>query len=464
MTPGGIHDLPFIDGDIIDVSPRDINPNPLNRRLDLHLSDQFVESVRLNGVDTPVGVMFTHVFLEHYPQCAETLEDPTRPYTLGPGHRRRAAALQADLERIPALLRNDKASSGEVESWLVRENKDREGLSPIEEALQLQTLRYRGFDPESAPTELLRDLPTIEAVAERSGYAKGTVSKYLALLRLPEPIRDAVHRGEITFKPAYKLTTVRGADDSPTSEETRETQMRVWALMTSEDLTVEAAANRVKLQQIPTQGAGVVTRETDGPADGDVSPGKQRQRKRPRTAAAAAPKPAAGSDSGDAPSSQTADSGQQSTSEASGDPEARAYPEEEANERRSAACALLVSEEKLAAGDTTRRLVSATLNADRAALKKAHRWLQDAKKGPAVDSPDEYFSVIALGTHENLRRRAAYAIGLAADELRISQPGRKWDRRDVEHVELLVNSRAAYQPTDWERQQIKDVSPGKQDV
>ena len=58
--------------------------------------------------------------------------------------------------------------------------------------------------------------------------------------------------------------------------------------------------------------------------------------------------------------------------------------------------------------------------------------------------------------------RAAFAIGLAADEVRAAQPDRAWDARDVAHVHFLATSRASYQLSEWEQQQVEQLSRVKQ--
>jgi ParB family chromosome partitioning protein len=474
-SSSGIHALDPEDGELFEVDPLEVTPNPMNRRLDLRGMDGpdgLVASVRRQGVHTPATVLHTKVFMENYPDWAEQVPHPERPYILGPGHRRHAAALEAGT-RLPVILRDSWAKELRVEENLISENKDREDLSPIERALQLDLLRQRGM--------------TSEEIAERSGYdSKGTVSRFLNLLNLPQEIQDAVHQGQLSHRAGYTLSTIRDGSGDNASEDAHRRQRQAYAWMREEGLSAEAAKNRLKLTQAPTFPTGNPARPDDAPAtaieslpnagaapgDNPVSPEKHPQLSalttdradngilENETAGPAIPHQA-GPEHGAA-----TEAGSASVQEGGQTPDVPLLsPAALAAQARDQACRLLLAEERYAAAqELNAHLVTAVLCPDewRQAAARAHSWLRELGKGPTIGRPSPYVAAVAATGDANLKRRLAFAIALAADEIRAAQPEREWDDRDRAHLNFLITSKAAYQPTEWEQEQLGLVSHGKQ--
>src|SRR5690242_3190936 len=116
-SPGpisGIHVLDPEDGELFEHNPADITPNPMNQRLGLGNIDELVDSVQRQGVHTPGAVMHTDLFMEMYPEWADQVPHPDRTYILGPGHRRREAALKAGKPML-VILRDRWAKERTVE-------------------------------------------------------------------------------------------------------------------------------------------------------------------------------------------------------------------------------------------------------------------------------------------------------------------------------------------------------------
>ena len=107
------------------------------------------------------------------------------------GHRRFAAAKQAGLDTVPSIVRTD-LDEGQVLQAAIIENNQRENLTYLEEAGQLQRL----MDLRALP---VRDLA--KAVGRSAQYVTGR----LALLTLPEAARAALDRGSITLDIALQL-------------------------------------------------------------------------------------------------------------------------------------------------------------------------------------------------------------------------------------------------------------------
>ncbi|WP_369384243.1 ParB/RepB/Spo0J family partition protein [Streptomyces sp. cg36] len=462
-----IHALPPEDGELLELDPETISPNPMNMRLELRDMDAMIADVGERGVHTPGIVMHTKVFMECYPQWASRVKHPDRTFILGPGHRRHAAAL-ATGRIMPAVLRDDLARNRRVEEELVSENNSRAGLSPIEQALAIDLLRQRVHEDEDRAL-------SFDEVVERAGYTAGTVSKYLALLKLPEEVQQAIHIGDLSMRAGYSLSLLKDADGKKESPEAHALQLRGWQLMRDEKLSVEAAKNRLTLEGQPQFHAGnspsspVAVPE---PRD-ESSP----QAGEPQAPSGETPKPEAPSGGSDAaPQGETAAAPDavaviETTDGAApaASPAPAVDPEvlrKAAADQRDLACRLLLAEERFAKGaESNARLVTVVLNPNewKQAAAKAHAWLVELKKGPSSKKrPTDYFAAVAASEDSGLMHRAAFAIGLAADEVRAAQPDRAWDARDVAHVQFLATSRASYQLSEWEQQQVELLSRGKQ--
>jgi ParB family chromosome partitioning protein len=145
-----------------------IQPNPRQprQRMDQDLLDELAASIREHGVLQPILV-------------TETLDG----YQLVAGERRFRASRQAGLDRIPAVIRQ-LADRDQLELALV-ENLQRADLGPMEEAHAFQALLDE--------FELTHD-----AIAQRVGRAKSTISNTLRLLDLHPEVQTAIADGRLT--------------------------------------------------------------------------------------------------------------------------------------------------------------------------------------------------------------------------------------------------------------------------
>lgn len=111
-------------------------------------------------------------------------------YELIAGERRLRAVQQLGLEEIPAIIR--RVPDADVLEMAIIENIQREDLNPIEEAKAYRRLAMEfGF--------------TQDAVAQRVGKDKTSISNLLRILNLPEKIQDYVLQNLITFGHAKAL-------------------------------------------------------------------------------------------------------------------------------------------------------------------------------------------------------------------------------------------------------------------
>lgn len=147
---------------------RDIEPSPNQPRhvFDEQALQELAESIRQNGVITPI-----------------TVRRDGDIYRIIAGERRWRASRLAGLEEIPAhILDVDEPTAYAL---ALIENLQREDLDPIEEAEG-----YRTLMDQYAMTQ--------EQAAERIGKSRPAVANSLRLLNLPPALREKVSAGQLS--------------------------------------------------------------------------------------------------------------------------------------------------------------------------------------------------------------------------------------------------------------------------
>lgn len=158
-----------------------VNPAALltdaNIRHNLHLTADFRESIAEQGVLTPITVW-------------RTATGALRVLT---GHRRTAAALEAGLTQIPAMIVGDEQDGTEatvdrlVTQW--SENEHRAAITTGERLALFETLADHGLDSAK--------------ITRRTKAPRAEVDAALTLRGTEQ--RDAVQRGELTIEQASAL-------------------------------------------------------------------------------------------------------------------------------------------------------------------------------------------------------------------------------------------------------------------
>jgi ParB family chromosome partitioning protein len=160
---------------MLNVGIEEVRPDASQPRRhfdDAHLGE-LAESIRSKGVLVPLLVR----------RDAES-------YVLVAGERRWRAAQRAGLRELPVIVK-DVAEPEAFEMALI-ENIQREDLTAIEEAEAYQRLiEHHGL--------------TQEELASRVGKDRSTVANTLRLLRLPEPIKQAMTAGDLSMGHARAL-------------------------------------------------------------------------------------------------------------------------------------------------------------------------------------------------------------------------------------------------------------------
>ena len=114
-------------------------------------------------------------------------------YRIIAGERRYRASRMADLNEIPAIIR-DWDTQRQMEAALI-ENLQRDDLNPIEEAMGVRRLM-----DEAGLTQ--------EGIAERIGKSRPAVANLLRLLTLEESVQKLVIEGKLSAGHARALVTV----------------------------------------------------------------------------------------------------------------------------------------------------------------------------------------------------------------------------------------------------------------
>ena len=179
----------------------EIAEHPDNPRTSLGALEDLADSIKVLGLRQPIVVVPVIAFNAANPGVP--LESGAQWVVLA-GHRRRAAALLAGVEQIPAWVRPDLAGRADASETFIAENVHRIGLAPLEEA---------------SVYALLTDLGRSQRdIAQRSGVSQAHVSKRMSLLRLPQPIQDAVASDSLAIGDALAIAAAREEIQLPAFE------------------------------------------------------------------------------------------------------------------------------------------------------------------------------------------------------------------------------------------------------
>ncbi|HTW91302.1 MAG TPA: ParB/RepB/Spo0J family partition protein [bacterium] len=145
----------------------EIRPNPFQPRTKVEENlEELVASIKAHGVLQPIVVRRRR-----------------DGYEVVMGERRLRASKLAGLEQVPAVIR--EVDELEMLEFALIENLQRQNLNAIDEAMGYERL-HKEFNQ------------THEAIAEKVGKDRSTVTNALRLLELPFKVRDALAAGQIT--------------------------------------------------------------------------------------------------------------------------------------------------------------------------------------------------------------------------------------------------------------------------
>ncbi len=210
-TPEERERVPADDGVVVDtickIDLAHVQPNPYQPRIDFDpiALDELKASILQNGVIQPI-----------------TVRRKQGGYELISGERRVRASIEAGLKDIPAYIIAIDSEREMMELALI-ENVQRENLNPIEIALG-----YQRLISECALTQ--------EEVAQKVGKDRSTVTNFIRLLKLPDPVQTSLRINEISMGHARALLTA--PDD--------EQRLNLWRRVLEEGLSVRRTESLVK--------------------------------------------------------------------------------------------------------------------------------------------------------------------------------------------------------------------------
>jgi len=175
--------LPDTFGKPLEIPLEQIVRNPYQTRshFDQAKLDELAQSIAASGVVQPIVVK----------RLSEN------HYQLLTGERRWLASAKANKKTIPAIIR--QVSDEQALEMTIVENLQRADLNPMEQARA-----YQRLSSEFKMTQ--------EQMATRTGKERASVSNFLRLLKLPEPVQHQVETGNLTFGHAKALLSLDSAE------------------------------------------------------------------------------------------------------------------------------------------------------------------------------------------------------------------------------------------------------------
>ena len=160
--------------------------------LDDEKMEELVDSIKLNGILTPVIVR----------------PDDEGTYEMISGHRRLHAAKRAGLQKIPAIVKemtNDDAILAMVDS-----NLQREEILPSEKAFAYK-MKYEAMKRQGARRDLTSDqvgpkLRSDALLAQQVGESKNSVKRYIRLTELIPQLLELVDEKRLPFVTGYEMS------------------------------------------------------------------------------------------------------------------------------------------------------------------------------------------------------------------------------------------------------------------
>ena len=192
-----------LDGATLQVA--EIATNPLNSRDPADDSgeefEQLVATIAQHGVLQPIVVCSAGAFIRRYPD--EQVKLGAAKWVALIGNRRLRASVSAGVERVPALINDDRLSS--MYEVMLVENSHRKDLNLLHEA-------------EAMRTVLTADGISQRELAVRIGRTPMYVSQRLALLGLIAPLRGALGDGSLKVEQARQIGSLEPQEQQTIAE------------------------------------------------------------------------------------------------------------------------------------------------------------------------------------------------------------------------------------------------------
>jgi len=168
---------------VVDIPIDDIEPNPFQPRKEVDTSEiaQLADSLNSHGLLQPIVVRRYH-----------------GRYQLIAGERRFRAAKLAGWDKVPSRV--VEADDRQLAELAIVENLQRKDLNPLEKAHC-----FRRYLEEYGVTQ--------EELASRLSLDRSTISNFIRLLDLPDPVQQALRDGRITQGHARALLSLDSEEE-----------------------------------------------------------------------------------------------------------------------------------------------------------------------------------------------------------------------------------------------------------
>ena len=182
-----IHDIPI---ELIDDFP----DHPFQVRLDEDM-DQLVESIRTNGIITPVALR----------------EKDDGRYEIVSGHRRKKACEIVGLSTVKSEIRQMTRDDAII--LMVESNLQRSVILPSEKAfsykMRLEAMNRQGKRSDLTSTPVVSKSRSNETLGDQAGESREQIRRYIRLTELIPELLDMVDERRIAFRPAVELSYLR---------------------------------------------------------------------------------------------------------------------------------------------------------------------------------------------------------------------------------------------------------------
>lgn len=211
-SEGDNDEQPYSLDEVIEISVECIQPNRYQPRslFNEEKIKELAQTIHTHGMIQPVVV--------------RKIEEDK--YELIAGERRWRAVQLLGWEKISAIIR--EMTDTQTASVALIENLQREELTVIEEAMAYAKLLE------------MHDL-TQEALAQRLGKNQSTIANKLRLLKLPEPVQDALLNKQITERHARALIKLKD----------EEAQIKLLQEIIEQDLNVKQTEDKISALHQP---------------------------------------------------------------------------------------------------------------------------------------------------------------------------------------------------------------------
>lgn len=187
--------------------------------LDDEKMDELVESIKVNGILTPVIVR----------------PDDEGTYEMISGHRRLHAAKRAGLHKVPAIVK--EVTDDEATIMMVDANVQREEILPSERAfaykMRYDAMRRQAGRPTKNSSQLGTNFRADDELAKQVGESRNQVQRYMRLVDLIPELLDLVDIKKIPLMTAVELSFLSKRVQQWTYEYIKENGAIKWEMVTA---------------------------------------------------------------------------------------------------------------------------------------------------------------------------------------------------------------------------------------